>query len=210
MASVICISYSTGSGGDEVGRRLADRLGFLYVSEEIIARAAAAGGLEPREVADEEKRKSLASRIIDALAAGGGDISVGAGVPPFTSDRPVAADVRALIRETIEQTAARGRVVISAHAAAHALAGRPDVLRVLVTASPANRAGRLNEKHQLGDAEANRQIRREDAGRRDYLKRFYGVDGELPTHYDLVVNTDSLTVDDAVTIAAQAAGVRNS
>ncbi|HEY2372932.1 MAG TPA: cytidylate kinase-like family protein [Gaiellaceae bacterium] len=210
MASVICISHLTGSGGDEVGRRLADRLGFLYVNEEIVAHAATAGGLEPREVADEEKRKSLAARIIDLLAAGGGDMVAGAGAPAYVSDRPGAAEVRALIRETIEQTAARGRVVISAHAAAHALAGRSDVLSVLVTASPANRAGRLREEHQLDDAEADRQIRREDAGRRDYLKRFYDVDAELPTHYDLVINTDSLTVDDAVAIVAHAAGASRS
>jgi cytidylate kinase len=29
----------------------------------------------------------------------------------------------------------------------------------------------------------------EDAGRRDYLKRFYSVERESPEQYDLVVNT---------------------
>lgn len=36
-----------------------------------------------------------------------------------------------------------------------------------------------------------------DAGRADYLKRFYGVGGELPTHYDLVLNTDRLDAETA-------------
>ena len=83
--------------------------------------------------------------------------------------------------------------------------GEPDGLSVV--AEPSRQA---HEKHRLGDTEADRQIRREDSGRRDYLKRFYGVDAELPTHYDLVINTDSLTVDDTVTIVAQAAGASRS
>jgi cytidylate kinase len=34
----------------------------------------------------------------------------------------------------------------------------------------------------------------EDDGRRlEYFARFYDVSEELPTHYDLVVNTDALT-----------------
>ena len=33
--NVICISHETGAGGEEIGRLVADRLGFLYVDEEI-------------------------------------------------------------------------------------------------------------------------------------------------------------------------------
>ena len=36
-----------------------------------------------------------------------------------------------------------------------------------------------------------------DVARRDYLRRFYDIGDELPTHYDLVVNTDVLTVEKA-------------
>ena len=48
-------------------------------------------------------------------------------------------------------------------------------------------------------------MRDADAGRRDYLNRFYAVEEELPTHYDLVVNTDALTLDHAAAIVATAA-----
>ena len=41
-----------------------------------------------------------------------------------------------------------------------------------------------------------------DAARADYLERFYGVEPELPTHYDLVVNTDVLTVEQAAAAIA--------
>jgi cytidylate kinase len=104
------------------------------------------------------------------------------------------------------QTAERGSVVIVAHAASHALAGRDDVLRVLVTAPPSVRARRLAETSGVDPGAAAKKIKESDAARADYLKRFYGVDHELPTHYDLVVNTDRLTGDQAAEILTRAAG----
>ena len=44
-----------------------------------------------------------------------------------------------------------------------------------------------------------------DAGRADYLKRFYGISEELPTHYDLVVNTDAVSVEQAAELISLAA-----
>jgi hypothetical protein len=45
-----------------------------------------------------------------------------------------------------------------------------------------------------------------DAAPRAYLRRFYSVREELPTHYDLVVNTDTFTVEQAAGLVVQAAG----
>jgi cytidylate kinase len=195
--AVVCISHATGAGGEEVGRLVAERLGFLYVDDEIVARAAAAGGIDPGEIADAERRKSFVGRVLDALAQGGGDAwAYGmVGMPPGGPE-VYSEDLRALIREAIEQTAARGNVVIVAHAASQVVPAGPQALRVLVTASAATRAERL------GDDGAQR-VTKEDAARRDYLKRFYGVDEESPTHYDLVINTDVLSVDQAADVVSQ-------
>lgn len=192
---VVCISHATGAGGEEVGRLVAERLGFLYVDDEIVARAAAKGGIGADEVADEERRKSLAARVLEAIAQGGGEAwTMGAVGPTRFPDELGSDDVRALIREAIEQTAGRGNVVIVAHAASHAVGPGHEALRVLVTGSPTTRAARVGE----------RTVKDADAARRDYLKRFYGVDEELPTHYDLVVNTDVLSVERAADLIAQA------
>ena len=48
-------------------------------------------------------------------------------------------------------------------------------------------------------------MKESDAGRRDYLKRFYKIDEELPTHYDLIVNTDVLSVEQAADLISRAA-----
>ena len=202
--NVVCVSHTTGSGGDEIGKRVAEQLGYLYVDEEIVAGAAAQGGLEPGEIADEERRKSYARRVLETLAEGGGDAWTLAGTAGIEFVRP--ADVRALIRETVVQTAARGNVVIVAHAASHALEPAQQTLRVLVTASPATRAKRVAEAEQLDEAKAAGAIKDSDAGRRHYLQRFYSVDSESPTDYDLVVNTDLLSTEQAAEIVLRAAG----
>jgi CMP/dCMP kinase len=209
--SVICISRASGSGGDEVGRLVAERLGFRHVDEEIVAKAAARGGISPADVADEERRKSLARRILGSISdSGGSAMALGVSLPVLTEDEPNSSEVQALIREAIEQTAARGDVVITAHAASHALEPGANILRVLVTASPRTRARRVSERTGVDLAKAEQVVKADDAGRRDYLKRFYDVAEELPTHYDLVVNTDGISLEEAAALVAHVADGRSA
>lgn len=203
---VVCISHATGAGGEEVGRLVADQLGFLYVDNQIVASAAARAGVGSADVADAERRRSLITRVFDALAQGGGEtwtLSTG-GLSP-TESKLGRYDLLALIREAIEQAAARGDVVIVAHAASHVVS-RPDVLRVLVTASPESRVKRLADLEGIDADEARRRIKNADAGRRDYLKSFHGVDREAPTHYDLVLNTDALEIKEVAHVVSLTAG----
>jgi cytidylate kinase len=80
---------------------------------------------------------------------------------------------------------------------------------VLVTASPDRRASRLAEAQSLDEPAAARAVKDTDAARADYLKRFHGVGNELPTHYDLVLNTDLLSLEQAAeVISSAAAGVQ--
>jgi len=204
--TVVCISHAAGAGGEEVGRLVADQLGYLYVDEEIVARAAAKGGLDAADVADEERRKSFAARALNALAHGGGEAWALGTTGPITAwDELDSDDIRSLIRETIEQTAARGKAVIVAHAASHAIGPDTAVLRVLVTASPKTRTARLAEEEGIDEADAAKALKDSDAGRADYLKRFYDIREESPTHYDLVLNTDALSIEQAAELVSRAA-----
>jgi len=191
----------------EVARGVAERLGFALVDEEIVLRAAAEAGVEPRVVADAEKRRSFMDRALGALSSNT-DLSYGlAGVGGFTTpEGPVSDELRDLIQVAIEETAVRGSAVIVSHAASHALASQPGVLRVLVTASPSIRRARVPSERDLNEKDAARAVDESDAGRADYLKRFYGVKSELPTQYDVVVNTDRLSPQEAASLIALAAG----
>ena len=200
---VVCISRALGAGGEVVGRTVAEELGFAYVDEEIVQRAAALVDVPTDLVANAEERKSLAGRILRELAGGmaGASIFVGGMQPPEALS--ASDDYRELIQQAIHETAERGNVVIVAHAASFALAGKSEVLRVLITGSPAPRTQRLTEEG-LSETEAAKLVEQGDRARADYLKRFYGVKEELPAHYDLVVSTDTLPIDTAAKLVVAA------
>ena len=89
-----------------------------------------------------------------------------------------------------------------------ALAFVEGVLRVLVTASVETRTRRLAATEGMGQTDAAQAIAESDRHRQDYFRRFYKVSEELPTHYDLVINTDVLTPEQAgeiITLAARGA-----
>lgn len=205
--SVVCISHQTGAGGSEVGRLVAEQLGFRYVDEELVIQAASEGGVEAAAIADEERRKSLIANLLESFGRGGTAeaLAIGGFAPMSMELGRTSEDLRALIRQAIEETAARGKAVIVSHAASHAIGGRSDALRVLVIASPKTRADRLREAQSLDQAAAARAIREADANRVDYLKRFHDVGEEQPTQYDLVLNTDHLSLVEAAGLISTAA-----
>ena len=205
---MICISRAYGAAGEEVGRLTAERLGYRYLDGEILAHAAEAGGLDAGTVADAEQRRSLARRLADAMREGAAIAPEAYALMP-AQELAVGSrgeDVRRLIRDAIEQFAGEGRAVIGAHAASHALAGRDDVLRVLVTASPTTRATRVADDLAVDEPVARRQVADADRARADYLSRFYDVSEERPEQYDVVVNTDLLTPERSADIVVTAAG----
>jgi hypothetical protein len=206
-ARVVAISRTEGSNGEAVGLEVAKELGFRYIDEEVIPIAAEKAGVDPMLVADEERRKGLIARFVQDLGMGGMAMAAGGAywMPDDSTGRTRSDDFRALIRETIAELADSGSAVIVAHAASMALAGRDDVLRVLVTSSSATRVRRVAEEREIGESDAAKQIERSDAARADYLDRFYDVDQELPTHYDLVVNTDTLVPETAAGVIVRAA-----
>jgi cytidylate kinase len=206
--TVICISHATGAGGTDLGRLVAEKLGFRLVDEEIVTRAAENQNVSVNDLADVERRKSMLSRILREVAAGAAMGPAEMFVSAYAAEpQPAKNSLRALIRQSINETADEGNVVIVSHAASYALADRDNVLRVLVTASPETRVRRLADASVLDAKQATRSIAAEDAGRADYLKRFYGAAQELPTHYDLVINTDRLPADKWTDVVVNAAAL---
>jgi cytidylate kinase len=204
---VVCISSADGAGGREIGEAVAGELGYRLVDEAIVASAAREAGVESHVAADAERRTSFVRRLLDELSSSGGmaaSASLGAFLP-FAPEDSLSPDLRALIRAAVEETADRGSAVILAHAASLALGDRPNTLRVFVTADATTRRRRVAAELGVDEPEAAKLLEESDAGRAAYLRRFYGVSAELPTHYDLVLNTDRLGTDLAAGLVVQAA-----
>ena len=207
---IICVSHLTGAEGEVVARAVAERLGFRYLDEEIIETAAEWVDLHPSVVGEVERRKSLMARIGEAMRGESLPSRPDASVQRRSGaaavrEVPADEELRALILAAIRHTAEEGDIVIAAHAASMVLANRQDALRVLVTASQKTRTDRIAGARNLDARQAEKLLTDEDAARADYLKRFHGVERELPTHYDVVVNTDELPPERAAELIVLAA-----
>jgi cytidylate kinase len=210
---VVCISRSLASGGEDIGHAVADQLGYRYVDEEIIFKASRLAQVDPNVVARAEHKQPLLERLLDKLAAAqeiAGPVTLATGLPIEFFQTPggprsTPDDLRILIRAAIHEVADAGKAVIVAHAASMALVGKPGVLRVLVTASDQTRIGRLADAQVLTQQDAAAAIAKSDKERVNYFQHFYKLKQELPTHYDMVLNTDVLSSEQAVKLIVTAA-----
>ena len=173
------------------------------MDDQVIEQAGEWAELDPAFVGGVERRKTVIDRLLGVLV----DPNTPATGPISPPGRSLPGDLelRELIRSVMTSMAAEGSVVIVSHAGSFALAGRDDVLRVFVTASEETRTKRFASARNLDARDAARRLREEDAARADYLKRFYGVENELPTHVDFVINTDRVTPDEATDAIVAAA-----
>jgi cytidylate kinase len=183
----VCIAAADGADSRGVARLVAEGLGFRLVDDAVVVDAAQAEGLLPEVVAHAETRES------------GRTIEVDFGRVERTEA------LREAIRAAVARAADEGSIVIHAHAASYALAGREGVLRVFLTAPAETRAARLADGEGLDAKAAAKRLTESDRGRSAYLERFYGVKGERPTDYDLVLNMERLGAEEAAAIVVRAA-----
>ena len=211
---VVCISRTDGARGEAVAQLVAERLGYQYIDDQIIARAAELAKVDPAVIAATEQRQSLLDRLIAKLVVAQEAIGpmaldtfpVGVGASGITLGGQTATDdLRSLIRAAIHEVAKLGRVVIVSHASSMALAFVEGVLRVLVTASAVTRARRVGASAGMSEADATAAIAEADRNRQDYFRRFYEIREEQSTHYDLVINTDVLSAEQAASLVVFAA-----
>lgn len=202
-ASVVCISRAIFTGAENIASDVAQELGFRYVDEEIVEKAAQKRHLTAAEVASEEKRKSFLQQFVRYLGESSSDVIKYVVNPKAAGPND---DLRELIRDAIKETAEAGNAVIVAHAASYALARRKGVLRVLITGSEFSRVQRwLPTSGGKSPREAQESIRDSDDARANYLKRFYDVKHEAPEHYDLTLSTDALPPEEIKQIIVRAA-----
>jgi cytidylate kinase len=202
----ITVTRLFGSGGGEVARRVAESLGWRLVDNALID--AIAKGLHKTPAAVEaidERAPSLAERLADALALGGGEVVTASLAPPMPPTEQRVVDAT---REVIEEAVARGPVVVVGRGAQAFLAQRTDVLHVNCYAPHAKLVERIMTRDGLGQEEADKLVRTKNQQREHYVKRNFGREWLAPEHYDLMLNTATLGIDRCVELVLELARER--
>ncbi|HLC43423.1 MAG TPA: cytidylate kinase family protein [Methylomirabilota bacterium] len=184
--AIVTISCEMGSGGVEIGRAVAERLGYRFVDTELITEAAHRYGLLEEKLSSlDETKPSILERF-------------------DTETRRYLTVSQAIVYEF----AMEDRVVIIGRGGQFLLREVPHAIRVRVTAPFEMRVKRVMKKmpSQMGEAldvrSATELVRRNDAEKGGRVRYLYGVNWADPAFYDLVINTEKLAVNAAVELVA--------
>jgi cytidylate kinase len=172
---VIAMTREMGSRGREVAERLAERMGLTLVLHELVER-------------DLAERLEVPERTIHRRLEGGA-----------TLREKWQVGARRLARHTAEevlQLAQCGNVLIRGWGACALLRGVPHVARVRVCAPMELRERNAMERRGFTDRNAARQaIEANDEAHKRTVRAAFGVDREDARLYDLVLNSERISVD---------------
>jgi hypothetical protein len=179
----ICISRQYGARGGEMGRMVAERLGFRYYAQELIHDIAEAGHVRQQVV------ESLDERVQDGISEWvAGLIKRGVFAP---------SDYLRNLSKVVLTLARHGRGVIIGRGA-HFILDPKTTLRIRTISPLEIRVARIVQRDNLDAAAARATVLRIDGERVAFNKQHYGADIADPDHYDLVVNIGTLGMEGAV------------
>ena len=204
---VITIRGQYGSGSAEIGELIAQKLNIDYVDREIIAGVAERLRRPSTSIADKEMPPStLLGRISEAMAQTAclGD-GIYAGVYSPLCEIPLN-DTNYLsgLEYVIKKLAASQSIVIRGRGSHFILKDFPGAFHVLIVAPIAARVKRVMERKKLNEVDARKEIARFDDGSREFVKRYFKANITDPIHYDIVLNTNHLSIESAVSIITDA------
>jgi cytidylate kinase len=202
--NVITISREMGSGGTALGWILARKLGFFLIDKDLILRAAQKAKVSREAVAryDQEafnKAKAVLEKIFTANPAlysplalihfpQDERLSVSRG-PIFDRERYLA-----ITQYLLRDLSRKGKVILLGRGGQLVLADEPQTLHLRVIAPLETRVKRVSRSQNVPEEEARMMIQTRDRACARYLKHFYRRDWNDPRLYDLIINTERLSL----------------
>lgn len=193
MKKVITISRQYGSGGREIGKKLAEKLGIPFYDNELIERAAKESGFSTAafENAENKATNSLLYSIAMGMNAYGNQ-ELG-----FTH---LSLDDRIYLAqsEVIRKVAQEGPCVIVGRCADYVLKDMPDVVSIFIWASLDFRIKRSIENDNLSAVKSEEHILKIDKRRANYYNYHANEKWGKAENYHLSIRSDSIGIDNCV------------
>lgn len=192
QGSVVTVSRSYGSGGDEIAQGLAQRLGVPYYDKQILEAIIEAA---PEHKAAMERLDQQVSTLRDEI------------MQLIITGKSPTDEYRRHLVNIILNIAHKSGVIVGR--GAHLVLMRHHVFRLRVMGSMEQRALRLTKHHDLHLTAAEERIHQADTEQADFIKRVFNQSLDNSTQFDLTLNTDHLDIEvatDLVLFAMQRCG----
>lgn len=183
---VITISRQHGSGGREIGRKLAEQLGIPFYDNELIEQAAASSSIDKSFF--ENAETSGTSDLIRHLSE------------EVRHDLSVEDKVFLHQAQLIRQIASQGPCVIVGRCADYVLKDRKNVVKAFVYADLDSRKYRIAHIYQESDEKALNSIEKTDKKREQYYNFYSGQKFGDAANYDICLDSGVIGIDQCIEI----------
>lgn len=191
---IITISRQYGSGGRNVGLKIANRYNMEYFDKELLEEAAKKSGIS-KELFEMHDEKPTSSFLFSMVSDG-----YFFGYPSINSygDMPISQKVFLAQFDTIKEIAKERSCVIVGRCADYALQGFDDVINVFVSANMETRLKNVMAETGHTREKAKDLILKTDKRRSGYYNYYTNKKWGAAESYDLCVNSSIIGVDGCV------------
>ncbi len=201
MLPVITIARQYGSGGHEVGEKVAQQLNVPYYDKALIAMAAKQSGLSEEVFADADEKATsslLYSMVMGSYNGFGGRV-------PGLSEMPINDKLFIIQSDIIKKAAGEGPCVVIGRCGDYILREHTHCLHVFIHASKEARVERIVSKNLCEPKKAPDFITKKDKQRANYYNFYSNNRWDDLNNYDLTIDTSRFSVDTAVELIVDAA-----
>jgi cytidylate kinase len=192
---VITISRFYGSGGHEIGEKLAEKLGIDFFDRKIIDKTAEELGLTPEFIEQKEQNISNA-KLLELIM----------------TDKQIPEDLNLSYNDRIFVTQSRimhalaqdKSCVVIGRCADYILRDHPNKFSVLVFSDIEFAKQRIAKENHLSLIEAEKKIHKTNHVRRNHYWQYTNHKWDDASLYDMVINSSAIGIDCAVDVIAEA------
>ena len=200
MNTIITIGRQFGSGGREIGKKVAEYFGIKFYDKDLLTRAAKESGFCEEMIQSHDERPTnsfLYNLVMDTY-------SFGYNSSAFV-DMPISHKVFLAQFDTIKKIANEGPCVIVGRCADYALSEYPNCLHVFIHADEKSKIKHIMEKH--GDVTTEQKARdmmiKKDKQRQSYYNYYSSKKWGRADSYDLCINSGVLGVEGTAKLIIQ-------
>ncbi len=195
----ITIGRQFGSGGRELGRRLAERLGIPFYDKELLLQAAQESGISSEFF---EKNDEKMPTIVNGLFPFGFGVN---SIPWYSSPSSISDDgLYKTQADFIREIAQRGPCIIVGRTADYVLRDMPNIINIFVHANMEDCVKRIISRNDSVEPEkARKMAERTNKLRANFYNFYTDKRWGHATSYDLCFNSSLLSMDQCVELVLE-------
>ncbi|WP_044912784.1 cytidylate kinase-like family protein [Butyrivibrio sp. WCE2006] len=200
MNTIITIGRQFGSGGREIGMKVAEHFGIKFYDKELLTRAASESGFAKEMIQDHDERPTtsfLYNLVMDTYSFGYNSSSF--------VDMPISHKIFLAQFDTIKKIADEGPCVIVGRCADYALADYKNVLNIFIHGDEDDKIQRVMDRYPdvTTKDKALEMLIKKDKQRQSYYNYYSSKKWGRSDTYDLTINSSVLGIDGTVKLITQ-------